>query len=293
MKNLTTEEDIVEKEIIPEGSKAAQIAQGILKWFSIIVMVIATGILSYVMICTARGELVDFFGNSFLRVVTGSMEPTILTGDYIIIDKDAVDDLKKDDIITFYSEEQGVAGLLVTHRIIDIDEKGDYITKGDANQIADELHVRKDQIVGKYKKKARFLRWTGSFADKRKLLLVVVVIPFLIASIYEMYSVGKLWKQVAQERKEESRQELEERLKREAIEEYLKNMGESRSEDEESAVEAESVLKTETEQDPILAKEPKCVKSPESAGETICGESPGSVVEMVCEAEKNEQEEKE
>lgn len=265
MKNLTTEEDIVEKEIVPEGSKAAQIAQGILKWFSIIVMVIATGILSYVMICTARGELVDFFGNSFLRVVTGSMEPTILTGDYIIIDKDAVDDLKKDDIITFYSEEQGVAGLLVTHRIIDIDEKGDYITKGDANQIADELHVRKDQIVGKYKKKARFLRWTGSFADKRKLLLVVVVIPFLIASIYEMYSVGKLWKQVAQERKEESRQELEERLKREAIEEYLKNMGESRSEDEESAAEAESVLKTETEQDPILAKEPKCVKSSESA----------------------------
>ncbi|AFO57777.1 peptidase S26B, signal peptidase [Natrinema sp. J7-2] len=83
-------------------------------------------------------------------VETGSMEPTIDTGDgFVAIPSELTDDPKPGDIIVFEATKiQG--GGLTTHRVVEETSQG-YVTRGDANPFTDqdsgEPHVRDAQIV--------------------------------------------------------------------------------------------------------------------------------------------------
>ena len=70
------------------------------------------------------------FGYGCAVVLTGSMEPTIMTDDLIFVRAETEYDV--DDIVVYQSGR-----MLVVHRIVDID--GDMVTtQGDANNVADE-----------------------------------------------------------------------------------------------------------------------------------------------------------
>ena len=208
----------------------------VIEW---ILLLAAAGLLAYIFVCTARGKAATVFGYNVLHVVTGSMEPTISEDDYILVQKTDIAGLKPDDIIAYYSEDPEIRGKLVIHRIIEIHEDGTFVTKGDANPVEDELAVRPDQIVGKYESRIWILQWVSSFIDPKKLLLLAVIIPMFLASIYEVATITKLVKGDKRKRnkksedkkpgpdkvdKERADQETEEerieRWKREAIEEY-------------------------------------------------------------------------
>ena len=77
-----------------------------------------------------KEDLIKIFGKSCLIVVTGSMEPNILSEEFILIDEK--ENYSKGDIVTYIDED----GFLITHRIVEINEKS-FITKGDANNIED------------------------------------------------------------------------------------------------------------------------------------------------------------
>lgn len=79
-----------------------------------------------------------------LAVASGSMEPTLPTGSRIIIHQQ--DDYRPGDIITFTRD-----GELVTHRLIEIREDGEMITKGDANLTADVWSepLNENHVLGK------------------------------------------------------------------------------------------------------------------------------------------------
>lgn len=82
----------------------------------------------------------DFFGYSIFEVQTGSMEPEISAGDWIIVKSSNNIQLK--DIVTY---SQG--GEYITHRVIGT-YNGTYVTKGDANNSKDDP-IDEKQIVGK------------------------------------------------------------------------------------------------------------------------------------------------
>jgi signal peptidase len=94
----------------------------------------------------------QFLGQPILLsfVETGSMEPTIDTGDgFVAIPTELAGEIGEGDVVVFEAEEiQG--GGLTTHRIVGETEQG-YITRGDANpftdQDSDEPPVQKPQIV--------------------------------------------------------------------------------------------------------------------------------------------------
>ncbi|WP_303789668.1 signal peptidase I [Ruminococcus flavefaciens] len=190
-----------------------------------VITVIALIFVIYVMVCSSRGKAVNVFGKSILKVVTGSMEPSIHVGDYIVVEKTDSDNLMKDDIISFYSEQSDIRGLLVTHRIVGRADDGSYITKGDANPVSDTVTVQKDKIVGKYKGKARFFIWVSSFMNVKKILLLLVVIPILIVSIYEAKTVVKLGREIT-EKEKMTPEEKREAAMRAAIEKEKKRLEE-------------------------------------------------------------------
>lgn len=212
-----------------------------------ILLLAAAGLLVYIFVCTARGKAATVFGYNVLHVITGSMEPTISEDDYILVQKTDIAGLKPDDIIAYYSEDPEIRGKLVIHRIIEIHEDGTFVTKGDANPISDKYAVRPDQVLGKYKKRIWLLSWISSFVSPQKLLLLAVIIPMFLASIYEVTTITKLIKKGKKEKvkeksgegtddrkpvkakkkskkksdgDQETEEEKIERWKREAIEEY-------------------------------------------------------------------------
>lgn len=78
-------------------------------------------------------------------ISTESMQPTLKKGDVIVIKKVDKKDLRIDDIITFK-----VKGEVITHRIVEIDEvNGTYKTKGDNNNIIDDVNLLFEDIEGK------------------------------------------------------------------------------------------------------------------------------------------------
>ncbi len=95
--------------------------------------------------------LIAFFSGAFgyhpAIVGSGSMQPAIDVGDIVVVQHVSPEELKVGDIVQYYSTE----GYTITHRIIEIreTEEGEvFITKGDANEIADAPFTA-DRVVGK------------------------------------------------------------------------------------------------------------------------------------------------
>ena len=85
------------------------------------------------------------FGFTPYVVLSGSMEPTIQTGSLCFINKNAsYKGIKNKDIIAFKLKN----GTLVTHRVVDITNKG-FVTKGDNNNKNDNGIVKTDNYIGK------------------------------------------------------------------------------------------------------------------------------------------------
>lgn len=95
-----------------------------------------------VVIITGLGVLVLIFDIHPHIIVSGSMEPEIQTGSICFVNyKDR--DVQKGDITAYRMGE-----LTVLHRVIDEDSQGEYITKGDNNEVPDLAPVSKKQIIG-------------------------------------------------------------------------------------------------------------------------------------------------
>ena len=108
-------------------------------------MIILLVIMAFALYGIAQIEItgsgyVNYFGYTFFQVITGSMEPTIMTKD-IVIEK-ITDDVHVNDIITFKMDDN-----YVTHRIIQ-KEGSTIITRGDNNN-ADDKPIEKSEVVGK------------------------------------------------------------------------------------------------------------------------------------------------
>lgn len=154
------------------------------------VLIFLTALAAYIMISNMNGRAASVFGTSIVRVISGSMEPSIHNGDYIIIKKTDSSELEKGDIICFYSRESDIYGKLNTHRITERLDDGSFITKGDANNTEDSEAVKAEDILGIYSGKARLLRWLSTFASLKKLLLAAVTVIMSATAVYEVKTLA-------------------------------------------------------------------------------------------------------
>ncbi|MBR1423242.1 MAG: S24/S26 family peptidase, partial [Ruminococcus sp.] len=83
----------VDTENPEEVSEEKSVASSVINKASAVILIAAVIFTAYVMINAARGKAVSVFGNYVLRVMTGSMEPSIHVDDYIIVRKTEVSKL--------------------------------------------------------------------------------------------------------------------------------------------------------------------------------------------------------
>lgn len=85
-------------------------------------------------------------------IVSGSMEPLIKVRDAVIVKRTTEDNIKVGDVVTYRSLDEAFYGILITHRVVRIEEKDGekvYITKGDSNETIDRSPITFNQIQGK------------------------------------------------------------------------------------------------------------------------------------------------
>lgn len=89
---------------------------------------------------------VRIFGLSPFTVLSGSMEPTYLTGSLIYVKEVDPSEVQVRDPITFVLN---VDLVVATHRVVEIDEENQYFyTKGDANDAVDGSRVHFNNLIG-------------------------------------------------------------------------------------------------------------------------------------------------
>ncbi|MBE6547779.1 MAG: signal peptidase I [Ruminococcaceae bacterium] len=137
---------------------------------------------------------------SMMRVATGSMQGTIDQGDFVIVKKTG--DYKTGDIITFFPTG---ATTPTTHRIINIDDEGKFVTKGDAQSAIDREHISTSQIHGEVVGRIRTAVFMVWFKDMGWIYFLAAILIIGMGLLLLKYDA-------AMKKQAEQTRELEERL---------------------------------------------------------------------------------
>jgi len=131
------------------------------------------------------------FPNNYkvLLVQSGSMAPSINTGDLIIIKPVLL--YQKGDIVTFLSKN----GFNITHRIVEIKDNK-ITTKGDANSINDQESTDQTQVLGKVFYIIPYLGYLIIFIKTTVGLITLIIIPSLIIIFQEIIQIKKNFKKL-------------------------------------------------------------------------------------------------
>ena len=128
--------------------------------------------------------LLSFLGIKPYITVSGSMEPNIKTGSVCFVNHNVeYNNIDTDDVIAFKA-----GGTLVTHRVVDITEKG-MITKGDNNEDRDSSITTKSNFVGKTLFSIPVIGYIVMFFKQQTgLYIIAIVLTALVAlSIKDMF----------------------------------------------------------------------------------------------------------
>ncbi len=123
-----------------------------------------------------------------LIVLTDSMYPGIESGDLIICHTADADEIKVNDVISFF-DPAGNGTSVVTHRVIEIvDENGKlfFRTKGDNNNTEDKDLVPAENLVGLYKTRIAGAGNVAMFMQSTTGLIICVVLPIVLLVAYDI-----------------------------------------------------------------------------------------------------------
>lgn len=141
-------------------------------------------------VCIMALSLPRLFGYQFVTIESGSMEPALHVGSACLIKPVDTFHLKEGDIITF---EAGKNSVIVTHRILSVNSDGSFVTKGDANEGADQSRVKPEAVVGKVFVSIPYLGHVLCFlsllpgkAGMACLLILGIAVVWLFDAIYSI-----------------------------------------------------------------------------------------------------------
>lgn len=137
---------------------------------------------------TNSDKVPSFGGYLPLIVLTDSMYPEIQSGDLIICHTIEPEDVATGNVIAFF-DPAGNGTSVVTHRVVEIvQENGDlaFITKGDANNVEDQMAVPAENLVGEYRTRIAGAGNVVMFMQTTTGLIVCVGVPLALLIGYDV-----------------------------------------------------------------------------------------------------------
>jgi signal peptidase len=130
-------------------------------------------------------------GYQTFTILSGSMEPTIATGDLVFDDRISVEDARVGDVITF--REPGTSRL-ITHRLMHKRVAGRVThmrTQGDANNAPERWNIPADGQVGRVAFRVPKAGYASAYLSERDTRLMLVVVPALLLGMLEL---ARIWR---------------------------------------------------------------------------------------------------
>lgn len=143
-------------------------------------------------------------------VQSGSMEPAIKTGGVVIVKP--MRSYQVGDVITFGPRSKTKSP--TTHRIIEVQSDGDFVTRGDANEDSDMRAVSRYEVIGKVLFSIPYVGYAVATAQKPWGFTIIVVIPAVII-IWE--EANKIWVELKKKKDYTARAEKRSEEKNEAV----------------------------------------------------------------------------
>ena len=171
-----------------------------------------------------KGKVPSIFGYSVLHIVTGSMEPEIPENTYILVKKTAPEDVRRGQIITFYSDDPEIYGFPNTHRVVEdpiVTEDGiEFVTGGDANSANDDETAKSDKLVGVYVGQLGFLTKFSEFLGGNTVffILMALTVGIFAMNFYTIFRIGGDSKKTEEEIAEQA---VKDYIREMAVKEYL------------------------------------------------------------------------
>lgn len=131
----------------------------------------------------------SFFGFRIFRVQTGSMIPKYQISDVILVRETDPDKIKIGDDVTYEGTTGAMKGMLVTHRVIDIEEvegKKVFHTKGIANNLEDPV-VSEEQINGVVQTKMYILSLICVLLNNKYVFYFCGILPLTIYVAFRIF----------------------------------------------------------------------------------------------------------
>lgn len=174
----------------------------IIKTLLVVIIVMITASL---IIMKLMGETPSLFGYNFYLIASGSMEPSLQTGDIILSKKVDNTELKISDVVTYQGESGELKGKLITHQIVKMyEEDGEkyIVTKGTANSIEDPA-IKEDQVVSVMKTKLPFMGQVLKVINTPLGFLVLIILPLAILLVNEIVALINAFKTDKEEQNNE------------------------------------------------------------------------------------------
>lgn len=167
--------------------------------YAIIVILILIGIIlaAYFIDFKIRDSRIEAPLYSAYVIVSGSMEPIIKIRDAVVVRRCEEEDIKIDDVVTYRSLDDAYYGILITHRVVNIEmQNGEkiFITKGDNNETIDRSPVKFSQIQGKVVMRIPKIGYLKDFLTSHEGLIIAIVLPSIGIvgyDILKLFKVGK------------------------------------------------------------------------------------------------------
>ena len=186
--------DVINKKI-KDGNRRKIIFRIVI--YILIIPIIIYNISLIVFSTINKNETPCFFGIKTFVIVSGSMQPDLMIGDIVIVKNCDKNDINVGDIISYRSGQS-----VITHRIVEFiesDGQTGYITKGDNNNVKDNVVVKFEDIEGKYIGKISKLGNVVLFL-KNKIVIISIILIFYLIYVHELKVNEKI--QIRKEKRE-------------------------------------------------------------------------------------------
>jgi signal peptidase I len=164
---------------------ALRVVRGLLRFVAFTALGLATGIAVALIAPLA-------FGAKPLVVLSGSMEPTLGTGDITVVRSVEPLDARPGDIVTF--RDPAKPDRLITHRVRSMHVEGQrvsFITRGDANNVSERWRVRADGEIGRVMYRVPELGWALMYAKSKGFLVFILGGALALLLVLELAAIWR------------------------------------------------------------------------------------------------------
>ena len=172
-----------------QSPKALKIIGNILYYIAFLFIVL---ILLLVAIQRFSNNQIALGGFRMFNILTGSMEPDYKVGDVLISKEIDPADIQLGDDIVYEGKEEPFTDLIVTHRVVDLNEEEDgtykFITRGLANDVDDPI-ITESQVYGKIIYKVRSFSLLSKAINNMYVFFFVIFIPVAVLVFIKILQV--------------------------------------------------------------------------------------------------------